>query len=370
MPDMRVLMEPAAYPVIKDSWAGIEVWDGGSLTMTMTTLRGAATGMKCRTDDVYVSECEIEVCGLGIKIEDAAPLVDNNVIRGNDYGISASDALPTIVGNVITENRYSGILMSNSSDAVVAGNEISLTSQGHGISCYSSDPSIVDWNRIESNSLSGIYLSNSSPLIDSCWIALNGECGIKAAYYSDPEVRRTSIVGNRVGLGAYVYADPVLGDTASGEGMRNDIRQNTDYAVYNVTANPIKAQMNWWGDSDPDPSLFTGPVDYSEWLVLPPAGIDDSEDILALIQGVAPNPFGNLVQLSLQVGHGDTPVDVRIYDARGRLVRRLGRVHLPGRTEIQWDGRDSYGSPVGSGTYFLSVTTKRASHSRKIILLR
>ena len=50
------------------------------------------------------------------------------------------------------------------------------------------------------------------------------------------------------------------------------------------------------------------------------------------------------------------PVQVRIYDVRGALVRSLvDRTLMPGRHPVQWDGRTAAGVPVGSGVYFVQM---------------
>jgi hypothetical protein len=364
-----IKLQPAVYPFTSDQWAGILVWPEGEATLSNTIITGAVTAVECESDDICLSECDITGCIMGIKCNGSSPHVDSNHLSGNDYGISATGGAPVIAANVLEENRYAGILLSGSSGAVLEDNRIASTTEGHGLSVYSSSPEILGGNRIESNSLCGIYLSNSSPAIDSCWVAYNGDCGIKAAYYSAPVVSKTSIVGNRYGVGAYIYADPILGDPQAGLGCDNDIRQNTQYAVYNATLNEIRAQENWWGTDSPDPSLFAGQVDFSNWLILSPAGIDDMEPGGFLL-GVRPNPFSTRISLSLEVSSRDVPLRAAVYDVRGRLVRNLPAIEATGPADLVWDGRDSYGSRVASGSYIMVLSTPRTSVTRKLILLR
>jgi parallel beta-helix repeat protein len=365
-----VRLGPVAVPYNSDAWAGILIEEGGYASLSNTTLFGAVTGIECRTSDVNIQECTIRNCMMGIKLDEASPLIDHNRIIQNDYGISASGSTPAIVGNNFTSNFYSGIILSNSSDATLEDNVVKNTVQGHGLSVYSSSPTLLGRNRFEGNSLCGIYLSNSSPAIDSCWIGYNGDCGIKAAYYSDPVIRATSLVGNYIGISVYIYADPILGDTLTGLGGSNDIRDNTQYALYNKTPNNIKAQGNWWGTDSPDPSLFMGSVDYSGWLVTSPAGVEDTPAGLALVQKIYPNPFVTTVRLQLSVTERQLPLSVDVYDIRGRLLRTLETMQVPGAHILTWDGNDMYGRPVASGTYFISVNSRTASYTSKVILLR
>jgi hypothetical protein len=366
----QVKFHPISVPCGNDEWAGILIEDGASASLTHASVTGAVTGIECGSSDAYISECTVSNCMLGVKTDGFSPTVDHNTITGNNYGITANGSDAIIVGNLIKSNLYNGIILSNGSNAVLSGNNVQYTIQGHGVSCYSSTPVFLGSGRYEFNALAGIYLSNSSPLIDSCFIGYNGDCGIKAAYYSDPVIRKTSLVGNNIGVGVYIYAQPVLGDTVSGLGGYNDIRQNKQYAVYNKTANEIKAQRNWWGSPSVDPAWFLGPVDYSGWLDMAPAGVSPVPDRLALIQSLGPNPFTTSVCLHLAVGEAQLPVDVTIYDVTGRLIRGMPSITTPGEKMLSWDGTDTHGRPVSSGTYFINMRSRTQTRTRKVMLLR
>jgi hypothetical protein len=55
----------------------------------------------------------------------------------------------------------------------------------------------------------------------------------------------------------------------------------------------------------------------------------------------------------------------------GRLIAGLcDRLVLPGRHEIEWDGRDSGGHRVGCGVYFYRVTFDSKTVTRKMVHLR
>ncbi|MFH1312920.1 MAG: C25 family cysteine peptidase [Candidatus Eisenbacteria bacterium] len=366
----QITFRPISIPCGNDEWAGIRIDSSGSATISHVSVTGAVTGIECGTSSAYISECTISNCMLGIKTDGFAPTLDHNTIIGNNYGISANGSDAIIVGNLIKSNLYNGIILSNGSSAVLSNNKVSYTIQGHGVSCYSSAPTFLGGGRYEFNALAGIYLSSSSPSIDSCFIGYNGDCGIKAAYYSDPVISNTSLVGNNIGVGVYIYAHPVLGDTIAGLGGFNDIRQNTQYAVYNKTQNEIMAQRNWWGTVNPDPGAFWGPIDFSGWLDMSPAGIGGVPDHLALIQSVYPNPFTSSVNVHLAVGEHQLPVDVGIYDVRGRLVRRMPTVMTSGEKRLGWDGTDTYDRPVSSGTYFVQIRSRTQTDTRKVMLLR
>lgn len=363
-------LRPFSLPCTKDEWMGIMLNESASATITGTDICGAVTAIEIYTSDTYIGESTIRGSSLAIKIAGASPTIDHNLVTGNSYGINSEDSSPIITGNLVTENYYSGVILSYSAMAVMEDNIVEKTVQGHGLACYSASPTIFGGNKFRSNSQCGIYLSNSSPVIDSCWVGWNGDCGIKAAYYSEPEISKTSLVANRIGLGAYVYAHPVLGDSALGIGGDNDIRQNTFYAVYNVTPNQILAHRTWWGEVPPDPSRFVGDVDYSGWLTISPAGIDGRDTGRGLVTAVYPNPFFSRVNIKLSISEGQVPVSVDVFDITGRLVRKLDEFGAPGEFRAAWDGSDSGGNPVASGIYFFAVTSRSETLTRKVILVR
>jgi hypothetical protein len=114
--------------------------------------------------------------------------------------------------------------------------------------------------------------------------------------------------------------------------------------------------------------------------VQPPTGIADPEPPSApgfaapAFHAPHPNPFNPYATLSFDVPGqrgGARPVTLVIYDASGRLVRRLvsGAVGT-GPKSVVWDGRDQGGRPLGSGIYFARITIGEFAASRKLALIR
>ncbi len=65
------------------------------------------------------------------------------------------------------------------------------------------------------------------------------------------------------------------------------------------------------------------------------------------------------------------PVDLRIYDLRGRLVRRLATGDFPaGEQELRWDGRDASGHEAASGVYLVRVVMDGEPHTCKTVWMR
>ncbi|MFQ6105427.1 MAG: FlgD immunoglobulin-like domain containing protein, partial [Candidatus Glassbacteria bacterium] len=84
---------------------------------------------------------------------------------------------------------------------------------------------------------------------------------------------------------------------------------------------------------------------------------------VAALQQNYPNPLNPSTVIRYEVpvtgdggSPGDVPVELNIYDGRGRLIRILKKGNdKPGRYSIVWDGRDERGSRVASGIYIFNT---------------
>jgi hypothetical protein len=86
-----------------------------------------------------------------------------------------------------------------------------------------------------------------------------------------------------------------------------------------------------------------------------------------------PNPFTASVRIEYGAPAGAGEVAVAVYDAAGRLVRRLRTSNDEdgGRFETAWDGRDTHGRRVASGVYFVRMQTANGpALTRKVVLVR
>jgi hypothetical protein len=64
------------------------------------------------------------------------------------------------------------------------------------------------------------------------------------------------------------------------------------------------------------------------------------------------------------------PVQVRIYDVRGSLVRSLvERTLTAGRHPLRWDGRTAAGNAAGSGVYFVQMNAQGKTYQTRVALL-
>jgi FlgD Ig-like domain len=93
---------------------------------------------------------------------------------------------------------------------------------------------------------------------------------------------------------------------------------------------------------------------------------------MSLYQNV-PNPFNPSTTISFDLGDeaGLFPVDLDIYDLRGRLVAGIFSGSLEaGFYSFIWDGKDSRGRPVASGVYFYRLKAGAQVAVRKMIMIK
>jgi hypothetical protein len=87
--------------------------------------------------------------------------------------------------------------------------------------------------------------------------------------------------------------------------------------------------------------------------------------------GVYPNPMNPTTRISYTNGHAGVPVCIAIYDVTGRLVRTLLDAKPPvGAHEVTWDGRDDTGQGLGSGMYFVRLTSRETIETRKVLIAK
>jgi hypothetical protein len=85
---------------------------------------------------------------------------------------------------------------------------------------------------------------------------------------------------------------------------------------------------------------------------------------------VTPNPARSQAAFRIE-SPAPARADVRVVDAAGRVVRRLGQLALtPGANVITWDTTDDNGDRVAAGRYFATVRVADATLREKIVIAR
>lgn len=83
-----------------------------------------------------------------------------------------------------------------------------------------------------------------------------------------------------------------------------------------------------------------------------------------------PNPFNPSTTIRFEVDV-EQRVRVAIYSVTGALIKTLlDDTVLVGERRVMWNGRSRTGEEVGSGVYFVRVSNRRETVTRKVVLLR
>jgi subtilisin family serine protease len=83
-----------------------------------------------------------------------------------------------------------------------------------------------------------------------------------------------------------------------------------------------------------------------------------------------PNPFSAAATVSYRLPR-ETDVEVCVYAPTGQLVRVVERAHrTAGSHTARWDGLNEQGHPVGSGVYFIRISTPEEDVLRRVVILK
>jgi hypothetical protein len=133
----------------------------------------------------------------------------------------------------------------------------------------------------------------------------------------------------------------------------------------NAAGNEIIAALNWMFDGVPPEFCINPCRDLSD------APNPDAVDfkVNRLYQN-APNPFNPRTVIRFSVAERG-PMNLSIYDVRGRLVKRLAKeTKDAGLHSLVWDGTDNEGHRVGSGIYWSQLRAGDYVSNKKMMLLR
>jgi len=82
-----------------------------------------------------------------------------------------------------------------------------------------------------------------------------------------------------------------------------------------------------------------------------------------------PNPFNPSTVIYFEIPEAEK-IEIKIYDVLGKEVRSLtNNYHKAGIYQINWDGRNNFGSGVASGIYLCRLKTNRHSYVHKMVLI-
>lgn len=127
-----------------------------------------------------------------------------------------------------------------------------------------------------------------------------------------------------------------------------------------------------WGNASSAQVILAGSFEPGTGIDTPPAA-GSAPRVFSLSQNY-PNPFNPMTEIAYEIpdiGGDEVRIELLIYDARGRVVRRFFEGNKEsGRHAITWDGTDDRGSVVKSGVYFYLLRAGDFREVRKMLLVR
>jgi len=191
-----------------------------------------------------------------------------------------------------------------------------------------------------------------------------GEVGLLVSY-NDPDYIHSEMAVRieQVPLFYWVTTDPLAGTVLPGESQEvvlhfdsTDLELGTYLAQLNIGAN--------------DPAQDMTTIDLSLTVAIVSPVEDPLLPRVVHFAGPVPNPFNPATDLKFSTPR-DAVVTMKIYDVSGRLVRNLLNGHLlAGHHEVRWNGKDSGGRAVASGTYFARLVVGGDISVRSMVLVR
>jgi hypothetical protein len=357
----------------------------GMVTGDSIMSSGYGTAVKgVSADSLTVSHNTISNPYTGIHVEASGLNSSHNRILGfvND-GIKVSGSTVSISYDTleIGSTGVRGIELTSTSSGTVSHNYITSSGSGtrYGIETSGDASPVIEYNQINGPMCGIRCTGNSGPQIAHNWIKNTTGNGIQCSGDGGPSVRYTTIENFQgTAVSAADYALLNLGAYPDSGSNRIYTSQSFSYYVANLAEDPMLAEYNWWGTSNPSSGKFYGDVDYLPCDTLDP-GTSYSLPLLPIVSPMPwepyamqsyPNPFNPRTTIEYGVSN---PANVRVavYDISGRVVRMLVDDLRPqGRFTVVWDGRDERGGIVASGVYFYEVVIGEFREAKKLVVLR
>ena len=145
----------------------------------------------------------------------------------------------------------------------------------------------------------------------------------------------------------------------------------TTYIVYSFPVEDYSAVVCIKSYPDETNPNYTDAL-YLDRLTYFSTGIEELTTSTKNSFSVYPNPFRQKTKISFGIGQGAKGIELKIYDAIGRLVRDFTDDlcnHNKSVKSVYWDGRDEKGKSVQSGVYFYHLKVDDTSSMGKILLI-
>ncbi|MBW6515174.1 MAG: T9SS type A sorting domain-containing protein [Candidatus Cloacimonetes bacterium] len=267
--------------------------------------------------------------------------VNNTGFFGSSFGIRSGSAI-IFNNNTIANNEYlssNGFHVFNHNSFLQIRNSI-VRGEGSIISAFTGSSTLVEYSNI-TGGYSGVDNIDTDPLFENSTEGSGIEYnGLEAIWYLSDESPCID-----AGNPAATYNDP-------------EDPYNPGYAQYPAKGT-IRNDMGAYGGSGT-----------SYWV-----SVDDNLIVQPSVMNriiAYPNPFNPTVNISLsQIEFSlDRPINLRIYNIRGQLVKTMLENELTNRTEFVWNGLDEENRAVPSGIYFIRFASDNLQVNHKVLLLK
>jgi hypothetical protein len=160
----------------------------------------------------------------------------------------------------------------------------------------------------------------------------------------------------------YTYFDYWYGDTL----VPVDTADSEDILPV-MTGNDVCVWVLWQTDRNADWDI------YGSYIFV--GGLEESNtcDIKAAVNlTIDPNPFRQQTKINLCVGYRAKGMELKIYDATGRMVKDFSRLRLDAlrSTLLYWDGTDNSGFRLPVGVYFVRLENESEALTEKVVLIK
>jgi len=308
--------------------------------------------------------------------DNSTAIIVKNIISENSVGmgsagggICVSNASPVINGNTIIRNTTwgtgGGISCSGSSQAIIQDNIISQNFSGYGL------PVTTDGGGIACDEGSSPFIINNMITGNT---AVNSNGGGISCCNSFPTIIGCTIANNTGGSSIYCY-----GDSSTININYNNIFGNENYGILNANSVVVvNAEHNWWGD-------LTGPfhpvynpvgkgdtisnyVNFEPWLTHY-VGFDKTVrpiiPIHTLLSQNYPNPFNPTTTIKFDLPN-TSEVTLKVFNILGEEIATLVSDRLSAGTySYEWDA-----SNLASGVYLCRLQSGDYVETRKMVLMR
>jgi len=319
-----------------------------------------------------------------------SPLIDDQILQNQTY----VDGAYTITGDF--GNYGSAMFMVDLLDK-----SVSVTAQSHGvqISQYSIATGtgrveqaefldIITFTAAEGTHADGLYATMTGYMLGEISSDVGAGANCQCVLYFGPEVFDTGLLETDIDVSQTIIVDETFNIMLEIVPPGTTLNQPTNYlhqvrlGVYNgrtwsVSYNPGGGNTTGDGAINFNDGLRIMSLTATPgvtWVSESGAFESDVSSVPASpqmqLQQNVPNPFNPSTTIEYTLVESGQ-VNMTIFDTSGRIVITLVDTYLDkGPTSVLWNGTDSTGKQVGSGTYFYRLKTGDFTETKQMTLIK